>query len=153
MPPRSSGQCSLIFLQIFRERQTSVFAVERIDLSETKRYGIVSGEEIDSEIMLVKELVEKPEPEEAPSLLGIQGRYVFTPDIFTHQKKVKRGAGGEIQLTDAMQSLAKSKEMYSWTFNGKRYDIGTMKDWFQSHIELSAKSDFSPLLQEVLKKL
>ena len=103
--------------------------------------------------MLVKDLIEKPEPENAPSLLGIQGRYVFTPDLFKHQKKVKKGAGGEIQLTDAMKALAKAEQMFSWTFDGKRYDIGTMKDWFQSHFELSATSEFASILDEVSKKL
>ena len=73
--------------------------------------------------------------------------------LFVHLKKTETGSGGEIQLTDAMNSLAQVQKMYSWTFNGKRYDIGTMKDWFQSHIELSAKSEFSPVLNEVLKKL
>ena len=103
--------------------------------------------------MLVDDLVEKPEPENAPSLLGIQGRYVFTPELFEHQKNVRRGAGGEIQLTDAMKSLAKSDKMFSWTFNGKRYDIGTMKDWFQSHIELSSNSDFSSILEDIKQNL
>ena len=60
---------------------------------------------------------------------------------------------GEIQLTDAMQLMAKNGEMFSWTFDGHRYDIGTMKDWFQSHLELSANSEFSPILNEVLSKL
>ena len=103
---------------------------------------IVSGTKVDEDIFLVEDLVEKPEPEIAPSLLGIQGRYVFTPDIFNHLKLTKSGAFGEIQLTDAMNSLSKVKQMYSWTFKGKRYDIGTMRDWFQSHLELSIDSDY-----------
>mgnify|MGYP001451004862 CR=1 FL=1 len=102
--------------------------------------------------MLVEDLVEKPEPEKAPSLLGIQGRYVFTPEIFNHLRLTKSGAVGEIQLTDAMKSLSNVQQMYSWTFKGKRYDIGTMKDWFQSHFELSLESEYSTILEEVLKK-
>jgi UTP--glucose-1-phosphate uridylyltransferase len=102
--------------------------------------------------MLVDNLVEKPEPEAAPSNLGILGRYIFTPDLFEHQKNVRKGIGDEIQLTDAMQSLANEAKMLSWTFKGKRYDIGTMKDWFQSHIEMSIDSEFSNVLEEVLKK-
>ena len=103
--------------------------------------------------MLVDDLIEKPNFEDAPSLLGIQGRYVFTADLFNHLKRTKAGSGGEIQLTDAMKSLCKVQKMYSWTFKGKRYDIGTMKDWFQSHLELSFKSEYSSILEEVLKKL
>ena len=145
--------CTKGLVEIFERKRASVFAVEKIKPEETKRYGIVSGIEIEEGIMNVKELVEKPEPESAPSLLGIQGRYVFTPDLFKYQKSVKKGAGGEIQLTDAMQLLAKHESIFSWTFQGKRYDIGTMKDWFQSHLELSANSEFSPILREVVSKL
>lgn len=145
--------CTQGLLKVFQERQRSVFAVEKIKLEETKRYGVVSGKEIKPGLMLVDKLVEKPEPENTPSLLGIQGRYVFTPDLFEHQRQTDIGANGEIQLTDAMQTLAQDSEIYSWIFNGKRYDIGTMRDWFQSHLELSANSDFSPILGEVLGRL
>ena len=74
-------------------------------------------------------------------------------DLFQYQRKIGAGAGGEIQLTDAMQSLAQNSTLYSWTFHGKRYDIGTMKDWFQSHIELSANSDFLSILEEIKQNL
>ena len=103
--------------------------------------------------MLVNNLVEKPGPDLAPSLLGIQGRYVFTSELFNHLKLTENGKDGQIQLTDAMNSLSQVQQMYSWTFGGKRYDIGTMKDWFQSHLELSLDSDFSPILDDVLNKL
>ena len=101
----------------------------------------------------MEDLVEKPEPDKAPSLLGIQGRYVFTPDLFYYQKKVYEGSGGEIQLTDAMRLMAQNTKLLSWIFDGKRYDIGTMKDWFQSHIELSANSVFSHILKRAMSKL
>ena len=145
--------CTKGLVDIFEERQNSVFAVQKIKPEETRRYGIVSGKEIEDGLMLVDKLVEKPESENAPSLLGIQGRYVFTPDLFKYQRRIEAGADGEIQLTDAMQALAQNSQIFSWTFHGKRYDIGTMKDWFQSHIELSANSEFSPILNEVLSKL
>ncbi len=145
--------CTKELVRFFNQRKSSVFAVEKIKREDTKRYGVISGKEITEGLMLVEKLVEKPDPELAPSLLGILGRYVFSPEIFSFQRAVSAGSGGEIQLTDAMQSFAQKSDMYSLTFNGKRYDIGTMKDWFQSHIELSAKSDFSSILEEVIKKL
>ena len=145
--------CTRGLVDLFLEKQASVFSVEEIRLDETKRYGIVSGKDVEEGVMLVDDLVEKPDPEHAPSLLGIQGRYIFTSELFSHLKKTKIGSGGEIQLTDAMKSLSQVEKMYSWTFNGKRYDIGTMKDWFQSHLELSFKSDYSSILKEVLKKI
>ena len=140
-------------VNIFDRVKSSVFAVEKISPEETERYGVIAGDKIEKDLMRVTNLVEKPEPKKAPSLLGIQGRYIFTPEIFEYQKKVGKGVAGEIQLTDAMQLFAESEKIFAWTFRGKRYDIGTMKDWFQSHLELSANSSFSPLLGEVLKKL
>ena len=148
-----SPNCTKGLVKMFEEKNASVFSVEKIKPEETERYGVVSGQEIDEGVMVVHDLVEKPETKNAPSLLGIQGRYVFTSELFHHQKSVKEGAGGEIQLTDAMKSLAKNGKIFSWTFDGKRYDIGTMKDWFQSHLELSADSEFSSILEEVTHKL
>ena len=145
--------CSKGLVDLYMKKKSSVFSVEKIKPEETKRYGIISGNEVEDGIMLVDDLIEKPETKMAPSLLGIQGRYIFTPQIFNHLKRTSVGSGGEIQLTDAMQSLAKAHDMYSWTFKGKRYDIGTMKDWFQSHLELSAKSEFSDIIHEVVNKL
>ena len=145
--------CTKGLVEIFKEKKQSVFAVEKIKPSETKRYGIVSGEYVSNNLMLVNNLIEKPETSVAPSLLGILGRYIFTPDIFEFQKSTKLGAAGEIQLTDAMQLLAEASQMYSWTFGGTRYDIGTMKDWFKSHLQLSYESEYSDILTEVVKKL
>ena len=145
--------CTKGLVDLFYEKKANIFSVEEISYEETMRYGIVSGKVVADDLMLVEDLVEKPEPEKAPSLLGIQGRYVFTPDIFNHLKLTKSGAFGEIQLTDAMNSLCKAKQMYSWTFKGRRYDIGTMRDWFQSHLELSINSDYSSILEEVINKL
>ncbi len=145
--------CTKGLVNLFMEKNASIFSVEEIEIEETKRYGIVSGEQINQDIMRVKDLIEKPAPEVSPSLLGIQGRYVFTNELFNHLRKTDFGSGREIQLTDAMQSLVKKQPMYSWTFRGKRYDIGTMKDWFQSHIELSAKSEYSSILKEVMREL
>ena len=145
--------CTKGLVDLFLKMKASIFSVEEIKLDETKRYGIVSGKEIEPGIMVVDDLIEKPEPDEAPSLLGIQGRYVFTSELFKFLKTVDTGSGGEIQLTDAMKSFSKVETLYSWTFNGKRYDIGTMKDWFQSHLELSFDSKYSSVLKEVLKKI
>lgn len=145
--------CTKALVEMFKKKNASIFSVERIKPEETRRYGVVGGSEIEKGVMDVNELVEKPEPHEAPSFFGIQGRYIFTPELFYYLKRVVSGAGGEIQLTDAMKALLNNDKMYSWEFDGKRYDIGTMKDWFQSHIELSANSDFSHILEEVTRNL
>ena len=142
-----------MLVDIFEKKKSSVFSVEEIKREETRRYGIVSGKEVEKGLMLVNQLIEKPDPDEAPSLLGIQGRYIFTPELFAYQESLESGFGGEMQLTDAMQLLAKNNNLYSWVFEGKRYDIGTMKDWFQSHLDLSLKSEFSDIIEEVVRKL
>ena len=145
--------CTKGLVDLYRKKGSSIFSVEKIKLEETKRYGIVSGTEVEEDVLLIDGLVEKPEADKAPSLFGIQGRYVFTNEIFEHLKNTKRGSNEEIQLTDAMQFLSQTHRIYSWNFKGKRYDIGTMKDWFRSHFELSLESDYSLILEEVLKKL
>ena len=145
--------CTSGLVDIFEKKKSSVFSVEEIKREETRRYGIVSGKEVEKGLMLVNQLIEKPDPDEAPSLLGIQGRYIFTPELFAYQESLESGFGGEMQLTDAMQLLAKNNNLYSWVFEGKRYDIGTMKDWFQSHLDLSLKSEFSDIIEEVVRKL
>ena len=117
---QGNPNCTKGLVQVFEKKQASVFAVEKIKYEYTKRYGIASGKKVTDELMLVDNLVEKPDPEVAPSNLGIIGRYIFTPDLFEHQKNVRRGVGGEIQLTDAMQSLARASKMFSWPFQGKR---------------------------------
>lgn len=144
--------CTKGLVDIYNQKKRSVFSVEVINVEETKRYGIVSGNEVEEGILLINNLVEKPGPENAPSLLGIQGRYIFTSEIFDYLKLEHFGADGQIQLTDAMNSLSHNQEIYSWTFKGKRYDIGTMKDWFESHIELSIESGYSSIIQEILNK-
>ena len=149
-----SPNCTKALVNLFVEKSSNVFSVEEIKPEETKRYGIVSGEKLKEGLLLVDDLVEKPDSNAAPSLLGIQGRYVFTRQLFDHLKQTELGVGGEIQLTDAMRSLSKVQKMYSWTFKGKRFDIGTMEDWFQSHLELSYDStEFSSVLEGVLKKI
>jgi UTP--glucose-1-phosphate uridylyltransferase len=109
--------CTEGLIRIFEKEKHSVFAVESIKPEETKRYGVVSGKKVSEELTLVDRLVEKPEPEVAPSLLGILGRYVFTPEFFEYQRETSAGTGGEIQLTDAMQLSTKFKDLFldiSW---------------------------------------
>jgi UTP--glucose-1-phosphate uridylyltransferase len=145
--------CTRGLVEKFKTINKSIFAVEQIELEETRRYGVVSGNAIKKDLWEVKNLVEKPEPQHAPSQLGILGRYIFTPDIFEYQRSTKLGVGGEIQLTDAMRSLAEEDIIYAWLFNGRRYDIGTMRDWFKSHIELSSESEFADVMDEIMREI
>ena len=100
-------------------------------------YGIIKGKEVEGDIYLVEDLVEKPSPEEAPSNLGILGRYVLTPAIFDAIEGTPPGKGGEIQLTDAVRLTREREKIYAYVYGGRRYDIGNKLDWIKSNIELS----------------
>ena len=104
-----------------------------------RNYGIIDGEQIDHETILVKDLVEKPEPDEAPSDLAILGSYVLTPAIMDCIAHTKPGRGGEIQLTDALRILKDRESLYAHIYQGRRYDIGNKIDWLKANIELGMK--------------
>jgi UTP--glucose-1-phosphate uridylyltransferase len=133
----------------------NVIAVERVRKSKISDYGIVDpGKAVNERISEVKDLVEKPRPEDAPSDLGITGSYVLTPTIFRAIQDTKPGRNGEVQLTDAMRVLLKSEPIYAYRFLGRRYDIGTKFDWFRAHVELTLQNkEFQAAGIEFLKEL
>ncbi|HEY7588816.1 MAG TPA: UTP--glucose-1-phosphate uridylyltransferase GalU [Thermoplasmata archaeon] len=133
----------------------NVIAVERVRKSKISDYGIVDpGKAVNERISEVKDLVEKPRPEDAPSDLGITGSYVLTPTIFRAIRDTKPGRNGEVQLTDAMRVLLKSEPIYAYRFLGRRYDIGTKFDWFRAHVELTLQNkEFQAAGIEFLKEL
>ncbi len=103
-------------------------------------YGIVKCEHVD-DVLKVIDLVEKPKPEDAPSNMGIIGRYLLTPEIFECIEETSVGTGGEIQLTDAIGLLKDRQGVYAYEFKGTRYDIGTKLDWLKSSIEIALEKD------------
>jgi len=145
--------CTEGLVRIFKTLHKSVFAVGLIKLEETRRYGVISGDQKEEDLWHVNHLVEKPEPEVAPSQLGILGRYIFTSEIFEELGKAEPGFDSEIQLTDSMDALAADQGILAWVFRGRRYDIGTLQDWFKSHIELSSQSEFADILNEVIESI
>jgi UTP--glucose-1-phosphate uridylyltransferase len=143
--------CTAELINIYNQHNAPVFAVEEVALETTQRYGIVDGDPIGADLWRVRKLVEKPMPEEAPSRLGIIGRYLFTPDIFEHQASIVPGVGGEVQLTDGMASLAAERDMLAWRFAGERYDIGNMQDWLRAHTTLALRSRWGSDYQKWLE--
>jgi len=131
--------CTKSLIDLYNEGKKSIISVIQVDRKETKNYGIVSGNIISDELMHVTNLVEKPEPHNSPSCLAILGRYLLEPKIFDYISESKSGHGGELQLTDALQLYANENELYSLKFTGKRYDIGNVRDWLISNIELGKK--------------
>jgi UTP--glucose-1-phosphate uridylyltransferase len=134
-----------------RTGAAAVVAVKQFPLEEISAYGSIAYEDVGDRLLEVKSIVEKPKPEEAPSGWGVMGRYVFTPDIFESIDRTKPGAGGEIQLTDAIGGLLPDLTVYGYTFDEGRYDIGSKLDYLRATVELAlARDDLGPEFREWL---
>jgi UTP--glucose-1-phosphate uridylyltransferase len=132
------GNCVLgQMLSVFDDRQCSVLGAEEVPPEETEKYGIVDPGESDGRITRVRNIVEKPAPDVARSNLAVVGRYVLTPAIFRHLEKIPRGAGGEIQLTDAIEQLLQEEQVLAYRFAGKRYDCGNKLGYLQATVEFA----------------
>ena len=124
---------------VFAERQSSMVGIENVHPKETNRYGIIKPETAGPRLHQVLDIVEKPAPEVAPSTLGVVGRYILTPRIFTLLKETQRGAGGEIQLTDAIAALLKHEKVFGYEFEGVRYDCGSKDGYLRATVEYGLK--------------
>jgi UTP--glucose-1-phosphate uridylyltransferase len=109
-----------------------IVAIEEIDKKDTNKYGVISGKQIEDNLYKVDNMVEKPEPKDAPSNLAIIGRYILIPEIFDVIKNTKAGKGGEIQITDALLSLAKDGKVLAYKFDGKRFDCGSIDGFVEA---------------------
>jgi len=121
------------------KEQASVIAIEDIPKEKTLQYGIVDVSGSKNNLYKINSIVEKPQPKDAPSTLGVIGRYVFNPEIFDCLEKIKPGKGGEIQLTDAIQMLLGHQSIFAYQFEGKRYDCGDKLGFMKANIEFSKK--------------
>ena len=139
---------------VYAAKGGSVLGVEDVPPSATASYGIVDAEPIEKDLLKVSSIVEKPQPEDAPSNLGVVGRYIFTPKIFDCLEKVKPGMGGEIQLTDGISDLMKFEDVYAYRFHGKRFDCGSKLGFMQANVEFALKhpelqADFAKYLKSL----
>jgi len=123
-------------VELYKKYQCSIVAIEEIDPSQTDKYGVIAGEEVESGVYRVTNMVEKPSPQDAPTNLAIIGRYILTPNIFDIIRTTKPGKGGEIQITDALLEQAKAGKVIAYKFRGKRYDCGSIDGYVQATIEL-----------------
>jgi UTP--glucose-1-phosphate uridylyltransferase len=122
-----------------QKEQSSVIAIENIPKDKTVQYGIVDVRDSKENLYKINSIVEKPQPKDAPSTLGVIGRYVFNPEIFDCLEKIKPGKGGEIQLTDAIQMLLGQQSIFAFEFEGKRYDCGDKLGFMKANIEFSKR--------------
>ncbi|MCB1943842.1 MAG: UTP--glucose-1-phosphate uridylyltransferase, partial [Candidatus Accumulibacter sp.] len=121
---------------LFAERQCSILAVQEVPRNETHRYGIVRGEPLAADLLAISGLVEKPQPDVAPSNLAVAGRYVLTPAVFDLIRVQPRGAGGEIQLTDGIAALLNVEQVLAYRYHGTRYDCGSKLGLMQASVVL-----------------
>jgi len=112
--------------KLYEKYKCSIVAVEEIPMQETNKYGVIAGEFIEEDLVRVDNMVEKPDPKDAPSNLAIIGRYILTPDIFDILRETQPGKGGEIQITDALLQQAKQGKVLAYKFEGKRFDCGSV---------------------------
>ncbi|MEO7403562.1 MAG: UTP--glucose-1-phosphate uridylyltransferase GalU [Burkholderiales bacterium] len=125
--------------KLFEERQCSLLGVQEVARSQTQSYGIVKTQAVDARTEKLEAIIEKPRPEVAPSNLAVIGRYVLTPRIFHHLEHGKPGAGGEIQLTDAIAALLADETVLAYRFEGTRYDCGSKLGYLQATVDFGRK--------------
>lgn len=126
-------------VDLYQHYRCSILGVEKISPEQSKSYGVIAGKEWDKGIYKLSGIVEKPEPKDAPSNLGVVGRYVLSANIFEEIRKLKPGAGGEYQLTDAIQSLLAKEQVLAYEYHGIRYDCGSKLGYLKATVELALK--------------
>lgn len=128
-------------IKAYDKCKTSILGVQEVADEDVCKYGIVDGKHIENRVYKVKDLVEKPSVEEAPSNVAILGRYIINPAIFEILEHTKPGKGGEIQLTDALKELARHEAMYAYNFEGRRYDVGDKQGFIEATIDFTLKRE------------
>ena len=133
--------CLKQMIEVYDQYQTSVVGVQAVRDEDVCKYGIVDGEKVADRVYTVKGLVEKPAVGEAPSNVAILGRYIINPGIFDILAETKPGKGGEIQLTDALLTLALQEDMVAYDFIGKRYDVGNKQGFLEATVETALRRE------------
>ncbi|AQS87021.1 UTP-glucose-1-phosphate uridylyltransferase [Neoasaia chiangmaiensis NBRC 101099] len=150
---KSKRGCVAQLVDAYNQTGGNVVAVTEVPQEHTNRYGILDIGADDGRLVEVKGLVEKPDPKDAPSNLSIIGRYVLTPDVMTHLSKLERGAGGEVQLTDAMAKMIGHVPFHGLRYEGQRYDCGDKAGFLEAQIAFSIdRPDLGASVKEFLKK-
>ncbi len=140
--------------EVHQYYHSSILGVQKVEGEDISKYGVVGIQPVEDKVSRVEEIVEKPAFEDAPSDLGVVGRYILTPQIFDKIRGTGRGAGGEIQLTDAIGALMDDQQVLTYQFEGKRYDCGSKIGYLMANIELGLKHhQVKDELREYLKTL
>lgn len=135
----SDKPCLKQMIEVYEEYKTTVLGVQEVPLQDVSKYGVVEGKHIEDRVYKVRNLIEKPQVEEAPSNIAILGRYIINPAIFEILEHTAPGKGDEIQLTDALRELAQKEAMYAYKFEGQRYDVGDKQGFLQATVEFALR--------------
>jgi len=150
----SEKPCLAQLMEVYDKYSSSVLGVQKVNENQVNKYGIVDGKHIEDRIYQVKNLVEKPPVDKAPSNIAILGRYIISPAIFEILKNTQPGAGGEIQLTDALRELASKEQVLAYEFEGRRYDVGDKLGFLEATVEFAfKKEELGDRFKEYLKDL
>jgi UTP--glucose-1-phosphate uridylyltransferase len=142
-------------VRVFQEVGTSVLAVREVPTEHVRRYGIVAGDSAGPGLIRVRQMVEKPAPEVAPSRMGVAGRYILSASVFDKIRQLPRGSGGEIQLTDGIAQLIEGEGVHAYQYAGKCYDCGSKQGFLEATVELALKhpevgAEFSQYLRRTV---
>lgn len=137
----SQKPCLKQMIEVFEQYNSTILGVQPVAWENVNKYGIVSGDKINDKIYTVKDLVEKPSKEKAPTNIAILGRYIITPKIFEILENTNKGVGGEIQLTDGLKDLCNLEDVYAYTFEGRRYDVGSKIGFLEATVDFALKRD------------
>lgn len=138
---KGGPSCIQQMVNVFNEKQGSVIGTQTVDRSESDKYGMVAGPKLSDRLSRVDDIVEKPAPADSPSDQAVVGRYILTPKIMEILKSTQRGAGNEIQLTDAIAELRKLEDIYAYSFEGSRYDCGSKIGYLEANVEIALQHD------------
>lgn len=149
--------CLKQLIDAYEVHNASILGVQEVYKENTDKYGIIDGQKLSDNIYKVKALVEKPDPDQAPSNVAILGRYIITPQIFDILGQIPPGKNGEIQLTDALEILKDKEDMYAYVFEGRRYDLGDKLGFLQATVDAALKKpelrdEFLRYLNQVCEK-
>jgi UTP--glucose-1-phosphate uridylyltransferase len=141
-------------INVHKRYPATILAIQKVPRSQTQHYGIIDGKRIENGVYLVRDLVEKPLPDDAPSNLAIIGRYILAPEIFDALERTKPGKGDEIQLTDGLRLLMEKQPLYAYEFEGTRYDAGDKLGFLKATVEFGLKNtEFGGDFRDYLRKL
>lgn len=150
----SNVPCLKQMMEMYDTYNSTILGVQQVEWENVNKYGVVSGEKVNDKIYTVKDLIEKPDIDKAPTNIAILGRYIITPEIFNILENTQKGVGGEIQLTDGLKKLASIQDMYAYIFDGRRYDVGSKIGFLEATVDFALKrEDLRDSFKSYLSKL